>query len=525
MIESAPGQAVGSVPPPGRRASDQTPIGRIIGPIERAYGTGDYELAAELLGRNPIVAWCGFAREKLAEILAGLEDRDALRNEGIELISALIAFGDPEYVPAVPDDLSEAEAAEATTVQLIRRMAELRFQGRVAEALRVSTILNKRHARIPALTDSSAGWGLSIMVQHATTAMLAGDFPEALRGFTQVQMYPASPVLMFLVRNAFAKAAAVEALYGDPVRASALIERSEQIPRSESWVERETDAWRELAAAMAESGDPSDSVIDRLERFPPAELSEMWPFHTVAMHRALRASGDWRRAQHWIETLAGFSFPRIEGNGYAGSALPYVEAMIALQNGDLSAAREAIGRADASLPMAVLLVALIDIAAGNPRAALEPLLGLRDQTKYLRALDLWRLTVLAEAFLALGEEGECRTVLEHALDLPGGIRAGEARSFSPAVRSFAETGVDGWPGAQPDEPEHPNIFVRGAEAFTERELDLLRALATGRSREQIAKAEFISINTLKAHLRSVYRKLEVTSRAGAILEAERRGLV
>lgn len=54
---------------------------------------------------------------------------------------------------------------------------------------------------------------------------------------------------------------------------------------------------------------------------------------------------------------------------------------------------------------------------------------------------------------------------------------------------------------------------------------MLAELARGLSREEIAKAQFISINTLKAHLRSVYRKLGVNSRAAAVLEAERRGLL
>nr|WP_243752036.1 LuxR C-terminal-related transcriptional regulator [Leucobacter weissii] len=63
------------------------------------------------------------------------------------------------------------------------------------------------------------------------------------------------------------------------------------------------------------------------------------------------------------------------------------------------------------------------------------------------------------------------------------------------------------------------------EALTARELDLLRELAGGSSREGIAKSRFISVNTLKAHLRSIYRKLGVGSRAAAVLEAERRGIL
>ena len=61
--------------------------------------------------------------------------------------------------------------------------------------------------------------------------------------------------------------------------------------------------------------------------------------------------------------------------------------------------------------------------------------------------------------------------------------------------------------------------------LTARELDVLQQLSGGHSRGQIAQSQYISLNTLKAHLRSIYRKLGVSSRAGAVIEAERRGII
>ena len=58
--------------------------------------------------------------------------------------------------------------------------------------------------------------------------------------------------------------------------------------------------------------------------------------------------------------------------------------------------------------------------------------------------------------------------------------------------------------------------------LTDREVDVLRELALGGSNAMIAHALFVSENTIKTHLASVYRKLDVDGRAGALTAA--RGL-
>jgi ATP/maltotriose-dependent transcriptional regulator MalT len=55
--------------------------------------------------------------------------------------------------------------------------------------------------------------------------------------------------------------------------------------------------------------------------------------------------------------------------------------------------------------------------------------------------------------------------------------------------------------------------------LTDREVDVLRELALGGTNAAIAHALFVSDNTVKTHLASIYRKLEVDSRAGALTAA------
>ena len=55
--------------------------------------------------------------------------------------------------------------------------------------------------------------------------------------------------------------------------------------------------------------------------------------------------------------------------------------------------------------------------------------------------------------------------------------------------------------------------------LTEREKDVLRALCDGKSYKMIAGELFVDINTVKFHIRNIYRKLEVNSKGEAIIKA------
>jgi DNA-binding NarL/FixJ family response regulator len=63
------------------------------------------------------------------------------------------------------------------------------------------------------------------------------------------------------------------------------------------------------------------------------------------------------------------------------------------------------------------------------------------------------------------------------------------------------------------------------EALTGRELNVLELLARGKSNREIGVSLYISETTVKSHLRSIFKKLNVLSRTEAISVAGRRGLV
>ena len=65
----------------------------------------------------------------------------------------------------------------------------------------------------------------------------------------------------------------------------------------------------------------------------------------------------------------------------------------------------------------------------------------------------------------------------------------------------------------------------GLEHLTERELEVLRLLATGHSNQAIAQQLIVAIGTVKRHVNSILSKLGVQSRLQAVARARELGLV
>ena len=77
-----------------------------------------------------------------------------------------------------------------------------------------------------------------------------------------------------------------------------------------------------------------------------------------------------------------------------------------------------------------------------------------------------------------------------------------------------------------------NVFQKTQNKITEeiaklssREIEVLTSLSDGNNYQEIADRLFISVDTVRHHIRNIYRKLHVHSKSGAVAKAIRKGLI
>lgn len=96
------------------------------------------------------------------------------------------------------------------------------------------------------------------------------------------------------------------------------------------------------------------------------------------------------------------------------------------------------------------------------------------------------------------------------------VASGGTYLYAPLVSDLARDGIkDSWRGDAFDL----------LEPLTERELEILRLMASGIGNREIAAALALSEGTVKNHVSSIFSKLSVTDRTKAVLRAIAMGLV
>jgi len=260
--------------------------------------------------------------------------------------------------------------------------------------------------------------------------------------------------------------------------------------------------------------------------------------------RVLLADGDATAATALLSRLRetwGPAHPAL------ADVLTIAEGEVALRGGNTGRARavlllveegEHFDRADGRLLRGGLLIAEGDFKSALE--AVEPCLhaaadGAADGVTLQEQIS--GLLIAAAAQRRLGSTDEAAVLLEQALALAepdgayrafldggGSVRSAMTVLIPPTSRhaGFAGRILERF-DAQAPRPAGPADAV--SVPLTDSERAVLRFLPSHMTNEEISQALFLSINTVKTHLRSAYRKLGVSSRREAIARGRRLGLL
>ncbi len=133
-----------------------------------------------------------------------------------------------------------------------------------------------------------------------------------------------------------------------------------------------------------------------------------------------------------------------------------------------------------------------------------------------------------------------RTILSYGLALAAAAAALQWIEYQYWVRAhpgaiylgllaaaFLALGV--WVGRGSSRPAgagfEPNLAAQASLGISQREYEVLRQLAAGRSNKEIALQLSVSPNTVKTHVARLFEKLDAARRTEAILKARELGLI
>jgi LuxR family transcriptional regulator, maltose regulon positive regulatory protein len=192
-----------------------------------------------------------------------------------------------------------------------------------------------------------------------------------------------------------------------------------------------------------------------------------------------------------------------------------------------------VGTGEAVTPPEAVALARLQLAEGDPAGTVRTLAPFLDGTMPAADLDTrsraWLLHALASH--ALDNMDQAAASLRHAVDLaepeehrrifldagaPGRALVARYRDWVdvswPFLDELAQGALDPVPAAVSPMP----VLI---EALSERERAVLRYLPSMLTFMEIGSELFISVNTTKSHVRSIYRKLGVVGRRDAVRRA------
>jgi len=533
-------EAAAEIPDLHRRAAQWlAEHGEPIEAIRHAQRAHDWELASDLLGRNWVGMLLDGEETTIASLLAGFPDEQVRADAELAAIAAadnLAAsrWEEADALLAVAETAPRGRRADTAlaTVQLIRARQLGDFSSAVETAAAALARDDAGDIELRALAHANLGVGMSWTLRLA-------DAEEHLKRGLQLGRRIGSPYVEILCLNGVGLAAYLTQRLS---LAEELFRHGISIAERVGWTRHPnagvTSLFLSLVLAdrgrFAEAGEWLERAEPILDRAPE-------PAAVVALHftKGIQAFAHGRLA----EALASFRegerlCAALRSPFFLTRALWHWQLRAQVQLGDLDAVRAALADADGG-PEWPNLEAQLRLAEGDPEAAaaaVAPSLD-ADWPSYLQNLAVQAQLLDGIARLQLGDTTTAQRRVERALE----ISSGEGRIWIyltvPGVRELLEAQpmhATAHPGHLKDLLDHvagieppPGAVAAPtlSEPLTDRELAVLRFLPTNLSAPEIASELILSVHTVKTHMRKLYAKLDVHTRAEAVQTGRALGLL
>jgi LuxR family transcriptional regulator, maltose regulon positive regulatory protein len=510
--------------------------------VRHAAAAGDWPLAARIvvgeLAVGQLIQPQG--NHSLADEFARMPAQGWTRPEPL-LVAAALALAEDEpgssWLAAAESMLGTLPPAEATPARLAAaqiRLASSRRTGDLGSMTAAAAEAQAMLAALPTGLVARCPWiGAQVLAGRGAAELWSGHLGEAAATFeAAIAAIPAAHgtheradcrgylALADALRGRLNRAAgtAGPASAGDGERLSAPVSPAAHVALAAVHVERNElrQAHGELKRAEAALRLHPDQLTGTVACLVAARkaLAEGHPDGAVEIVRKARPGGP---LPHWLERRVAM-----------------LESRACAASGDAMSALDAAGRADPASLEAAVTQAHAWLAAGDPQAARKSLAGHRERAEAVPdhvRLEAW----LATARISYGssDRAEGRRSLQRALRLgePEQLRLPFALErtwlrrvlradpdLAHVYRDLLEPDLVG-PARGPARPPGASPAPVMLEPLSSREREVLRYAAEMLDTTEIAAVLFISVNTVKSHLKSIYRKLAVTHRGEAVRRA------
>lgn len=489
---------------------------------------GDTDALAELLDAHVLELYFGVPQAEFGSMLTAIPP-EHLQDRPRALLAAA-TFLSTGHDAAIASPQFAAAAAEDPELRLWQGLSTAwrdRLLGDVTTAYAQMRGLADEIPTVSMPLDPANGMRLCVLAQAALSAVLAGEFVDALVLYERSLLIAPTGGMDFFTRGSHLRSGLIHALWGDPEVARIHRELAASVPRTSSWLEDQLDNERDLLDALLSAPDEATTSFAVALRLTYRPMSESWPLFVSALFQLGALSGSRPEARERILAIRATGLGLPAGVGFSGSVLGRTLAFDSILDGNAGRAEQEIAETDRSHWQSRVidgLITLIGSGAGSAAVAGRIAAEIGVQTTGLRQAEQRRLGLRALAEFRGGDEHSATQTLATAaagvvpppIDITTAIEL-----FSPPLARLASERIDGWPAPHDDDAE--GLF--STPALRDSEVRVLAELGRGRSRSQTAAALLLSENTVKSHQRALYRKLRARNAAQAVAEGRRRGII